>query len=324
MDLTKEITFLLYKHNCVIIPHFGAFIVHDKPAELNTELNYASPKNRIISFNNQILNNDGLLANHIQTIEKCSYEEGLLHIHSFVDHLKEELQAKNNFNFDQLGTFYNTKEEKLIFVPNQMSNFSMDAFGLPKLKLKKYKHEDPIPTIARKPDSIVKASHTIPSQDIRRESKLKQRNEKVQDQKLETHSTQKRRKQSLRMVNIVGSFFLVTVILSLINFELNNPSNIEFDYQIASVIDSTPSIESTIEHFSINVKTPHQIFAEVSNQVEANELRDRLISKYKQAETVEGKDGTFKVFIISFSDQELAKEYKTLLQNRMNQKLTLQ
>ena len=60
------------------------------------------------------------------------------------------------------------------------------------------------------------------------------------------------------------------------------------------------------------------------NRGKFREISHLLSKKYKKAETVKGKDGKFKVFIISFSNIELAKEYKLLLQNRMYQKLSLE
>ena len=111
------------------------------------------------------------------------------------------------------------------------------------------------------------------------------------------------------------------MIFSLINFELNS-SNSSLDQQFATIIDTNP-IE-TVKQFSLEVETPHKIFAEVNNLEEASVLTTQLSKKYKKAETVKGKDGKFKVFIISFSNIELAKEYKLLLQNRMYQKLSLE
>ena len=94
MNLTKEISFLLYKHNCVIVPNFGAFILNEKSAEVNTLTNYASPKNRIVTFNSQINNNDGLLANHIKRNLGISYEDALDKIVTYVS----DLDINNSWN----------------------------------------------------------------------------------------------------------------------------------------------------------------------------------------------------------------------------------
>lgn len=320
MNLTKEISFLLYKHNCVIVPNFGAFILNEKSAEVNTLTNYASPKNRIVTFNSQINNNDGLLANHIKRNLGISYEDALDKIVSYVSDLKNKLSDQKNLIFDQIGTFYLTNENKLIFVPNHLSNYNMESFGLPKVKL------NPQINIQKTKEPAKVEQITKPQQKVYQVSKTKQdsiktRKEKVQERKVKSNTPAIRSKYRLKTVNLLGSLFLVAMVVSLINFEIKL-SNSDYNENVASIIDSTP-IE-TIKTFSLEIETPHKIFAEVKNRDEAINLKNKLSSKYKQVKTVQGEDGKFKVFIISFSDKELAKEYQKLLQNRMNQKLSLE
>lgn len=319
MSLTKEISFLLYNHNCVIIPDFGAFILNERSAEVNTLTNYATPKSRTVSFNQQINNNDGLLANHIKISHGYSYEEAVAKIESFVSDFKRNLHNQKNLSFDQIGTFYITKEDKLIFVPNHTNNFNMDSFGLPKIKLESQSFASDDKLITQKVSS--KPKHKVYPSSSKNKEDLKFKKQKTQIKKVESKTPKRYSKHHLKFVNIIGSFFLIAMIFSLINFELNS-SNSNLDQQVASIIDTKP-IE-TVKKFSLEVETPFKIFAEVSNLEEADILTTQLSPKYKKAETVQGKDGKFKVFIISFSNIELAKEYKLLLQNRMNQKLSLE
>ena len=319
MSLTKEISFLLYNHNCVIIPDFGAFILNEKSAELNTLTNYASPKSRAVSFNQQISNNDGLLANHVKISHKCSYEEAIVKIKSFVSDFKKNLHNQKNLSFDQIGTFYITKEDKLIFVPNHTSNFNMDSFGLPKIKLESQSIESSNELIT--PIAPSKPQRKVYRSSPKNKEVSKSKKVKTQAIKVESKTSKKYSKHHLKLVNIIGSFVLIAMIFSLINFELNS-SNSSLDQQFATIIDTNP-IE-TVKQFSLEVETPHKIFAEVNNLEEASVLTTQLSKKYKKAETVKSKDGKFKVFIISFSNIELAKEYKLLLQNRMYQKLSLE
>ena len=53
MNLAKEISFLLYKHNCVILPGFGAFLVNEKAAELSEIARYALPRQKVITFRSE-------------------------------------------------------------------------------------------------------------------------------------------------------------------------------------------------------------------------------------------------------------------------------
>tara|TARA_B100001059_G_scaffold51950_1_gene45618 strand:+ start:3161 stop:4123 length:963 start_codon:yes stop_codon:yes gene_type:complete len=320
MNLTKEISFLLYKHNCVIVPNFGAFILNEKSAEVNTLTNYTSPRNRIIIFNSQINNNDGLLANHIKRNLGISYEDALDKIFSYVSNIQNKLSDQKNLNLDQIGTFYLTNESKLIFVPNHLSNFNIESFGLPRVKLnsqiRALKTKDPV-----KVEQITKPQQRAYQAPKSKQDLVKVRNEKVQERKVKLTTPKKRSKYQLKSINLLGSLFLIAMVISLINFEMKL-SNSDYNQNVASIIDSTP-IE-TIKTFSLEIETPNKIFAEVKNRDEAINLKNKLSSKYKQVKAIQGEDGKFKVFIISFSDRKLAKEYQKLLQNRMNQKLSLE
>jgi len=323
MNMTKEISFLLFKHNCVIIPEWGAFILNDKDAEVNHTTQYALPKNRIVSFNSQIKNNDGLLANHIKTVNNCSYEEGLNSIVSFVTEFKKELANKRNLSFDNVGTFYLTQEDKLIFVPNHVSNFNIDSFGLPKIKLKTLDNPNLSVNVSKNSDNETKI---IPTR-VYPTSPKREKVNKTKRENLQTKKTPKivfkKNKYNLNFINLVGSFFIIAMVFSLINFELNSK---DFsDNQNASILDTAASnTKKNNNTFSLTIETPHQIFAEVETQEEGKKLVSKLVKKYKKSELIKDNHGHFKVFIISFSNPELANEYKILLQNKMNQKLTLE
>ena len=196
----------------------------------------------------------------------------------------------------------------------------MESFGLPKVKLnsqisiQKTKEPAKVEQITKPQQKVYQVSKT-------KQDSIKTRKEKVQERKVKSNTPAIRSKYRLKTVNLLGSLFLVAMVVSLINFEIKL-SNSDYNENVASIIDSTP-IE-TIKTFSLEIETPHKIFAEVKNRDEAINLKNKLSSKYKQVKTVQGEDGKFKVFIISFSDKELAKEYQKLLQNRMNQKLSLE
>lgn len=324
MNITQEISFLLFKHNCVIIPEWGAFILNDKDAEVNHTTQYALPKNRIVSFNSQIKNNDGLLANHIKTVNNCSYEEGINNIASFVNEFKKELANKRNLSFDHVGTFYLTQEDKLIFVPNHVSNFNINSFGLPKIKLKTLDKPNLPLNVIKSSDNETKITPTrVYPTSPKREQVKQAKRENLQTKKT-PEIVRKKNKYNLNFINLVGSFFIIAMIFSLINFELNSNSIDFSDNQNASILDTAPSKTKNSNTFSLTIETPHQIFAEVETQEEGEKLVSKLVKKYKKSELIKDNHGHFKVFIISFSNPELANEYKILLQNKMNQKLTLE
>ncbi len=320
MNLANDIAFLLYKHNCVIVPELGAFLVNEKPAELNTTAKYASPKQRAVSFNEQIQNNDGLLANQIASSRNMSYEDGMVSIKSYVEQLKTKLSENKNVELSEIGTFYRTDEGKLIFVPYHTVNFSLDSFGLPKLRLKTL--EKPVevskqPEIAKQPVVSVRSKPVekkIEQQEKRRQSKAPK---------------QKRRTSNLSIVNVLGSFFLIGMFFALLNFELNTNSGAAFDQNYASILDTPTVVDDSDSHqASIDTQDEKPLFTlfeicteDILSLEEAETLRSELIGKYAQAQIQKNENGSYHVSIISFSNEGLAHEYMDLIQNRITQQL---
>ena len=349
MNLAKEISFLLYKHSCVILPGFGAFLINDKAAERNEIAKYALPKKQIISFNRQIVNNDGLLANHLSTRTHCSYEQGVQKVEVYIAKLWDILRQNRNAEVAEVGTFYYTKEDKIVFVPYHSVNFATASFGLPKLRLKQLSttpaisasviEQAPVKTV--EPQKVVVEKpllnqHTKEAQSAPTVDKKKQRNEKIQAKKLEKKTKEKKQREpfkisSLGIINALGSLFLIAMVFALLNFENNNDGRALTDTQIASLLDTPESEAADIDlaNSSDLVIPPEKkivfygIYAKTNNAREASELLNDLMAKYAQSELTVSEDGKPEVFIISFSSEELAQEYKNLIQNKIDHKLVI-
>ena len=80
MMIEKHISALLYRYQCVIVPGFGAFLTETSSARFNELTGTYSPPKKMISFNSQLKNNDGLLTNHIALEENLSYDSALTSI----------------------------------------------------------------------------------------------------------------------------------------------------------------------------------------------------------------------------------------------------
>ena len=74
MQFDTYISDLLYRYECVIIPDFGAFLTNSVSAQIHESTHTFYPPKKVISFNEQLKNNDGLLANYIASIEKIPFE----------------------------------------------------------------------------------------------------------------------------------------------------------------------------------------------------------------------------------------------------------
>jgi len=134
MTLSEYICELLYRYNCVIIPEFGAFLTERIPATISQEANLFYPPQKRISFNNQIVNNDGLLANYIAKKETISYENANSKIQQFIQEINQELNSKGKISFSEIGFFTIDSAGNLTFEPLHTTNYLTESFGLPTLK----------------------------------------------------------------------------------------------------------------------------------------------------------------------------------------------
>ena len=146
MTVENYIKDLLYRYECVIIPGFGALISQRKPAEIHTSTNAFYPPKKVISFNRQLVKNDGLLANHIAVAEKIPYEKALYKIHQFSQQLKIMLSEEKEISLENIGVFKMEKGDKLHFQPSYHENYLLGAFGMasftsPEIKREVYRKE---------------------------------------------------------------------------------------------------------------------------------------------------------------------------------------
>ncbi|HLT49911.1 MAG TPA: SPOR domain-containing protein [Aequorivita sp.] len=144
MQLTTYISDLLYRYECVIIPGFGAFLTRYKSAHIDDFTNTFNPPSKIVSFNKQLQANDGLFANYVASVEKCSYESALHKIRTFTAQISRELSEGKTISFKNIGEFSLNDEKSLQFEPLKHQNYSTSAFGLssfvsPKISREVYK-----------------------------------------------------------------------------------------------------------------------------------------------------------------------------------------
>ncbi len=126
----KYISELLYRYECVIIPGFGAFLTRRQPATIHESTNAFYPPQKMISFNSQLQNNDGLLANYIASAESISYTDALAKIQRYVLSLKEKMTQGHRVELDKIGSLFTSVENTLQFEPSQEINYLGEAFGL--------------------------------------------------------------------------------------------------------------------------------------------------------------------------------------------------
>ena len=130
MQLDTYISDLLFRYECVTIPGLGSFLTQPVSARINEMTNVFFPPKKVLSFNEQIQKNDGLLAHYIADVEKISFEYANSKIAKRVSILRENLSQGETLNLKNIGTIAFNSEGKILFEPNYELNYLTDAFGL--------------------------------------------------------------------------------------------------------------------------------------------------------------------------------------------------
>ena len=129
-DISVYIRELLFKHDCVIIPGFGAFIGNYFPSHIDRNEGLFYPPVRRITFNRHLTGNDGLLIGHISSHLKIPYNESRDLIGTWAEELRSKIMAGTILNLDHLGTFSLNREGTIIFEPDSTVNYLLSSYGL--------------------------------------------------------------------------------------------------------------------------------------------------------------------------------------------------
>lgn len=141
MQLPAYINDLLYRYECVIVPGFGALLTQYHSAKIDAATNVFYPPGKTLSFNRQLQTNDGLLANYLASVEKCSYETALQKIRNFTGKLSLKLAEGEKISLGNIGEFHLNDEKSVQFVPFKKQNFSAASFGMTSLVAPKIERE---------------------------------------------------------------------------------------------------------------------------------------------------------------------------------------
>jgi len=130
MQLETFISDLLYRYECVTIPEFGAFLTQRVSATIDDTSNTFHAPKKVVSFNEQIQQNDGLLAHYIADVEKIPFEVANKKIAKRVKLLKSYLTQGETLTFKNIGEIVFNNEGKILFEPAYNLNYLTDSFGL--------------------------------------------------------------------------------------------------------------------------------------------------------------------------------------------------
>lgn len=130
MKLDQHISQLLFQYDCVIVPKLGGFVANYKPASIQELKNTFYPPSKGISFNKNLLNNDGLLANALSKSNNLSYEEASKLVEEAVVEMKKTLSNNKKLNIDNVGVLFYDAENRIQFEPSTNVNYLLESFGL--------------------------------------------------------------------------------------------------------------------------------------------------------------------------------------------------
>lgn len=130
MNIDSYISQLLYRYQCVTVPGFGAFLTETQSAQWVESANSFFPPKKMISFNTNLKNNDGLLANHIASSENKSYNYAVNAIEYQVVKWKKALESNEVLVLNNIGTLRLNADSNLVFKPSEQTNYLSSSFGL--------------------------------------------------------------------------------------------------------------------------------------------------------------------------------------------------
>lgn len=132
ISVLEHIEYLIARHDCVIVPGFGAFIARYDSAYCDTEgINWHKPE-RQISFNAELTHNDGLLVGSIIRKEKCTYRYANDIIGESVSDYHKQLSEDGELSFGSIGIF-RLNGHNIVFVPrhiNAYEFYGISAFSM--------------------------------------------------------------------------------------------------------------------------------------------------------------------------------------------------
>jgi len=130
MNMDAFISELLHQHECVIVPGLGGFLTNYSPARILPVQHVFVPPSKYIVFNASISHNDGILANHLSSINNISYRDSLVLISNWVNKQKTRLKSGHTWSLENIGILSLDHEGNLQFEPSNNINYLAESYGL--------------------------------------------------------------------------------------------------------------------------------------------------------------------------------------------------
>jgi len=133
IDIANHIEKLLFLHDALTIPSFGAFSARPTAAQADYAGGTVTPPSKTLTFNENITTDDGLLVQDVAKTNSISNEQARQNVQEFVDSIQEMLNRREIVTLPGIGRLYKNYVQKIQFLPDA-ANFNAESFGLPPLQ----------------------------------------------------------------------------------------------------------------------------------------------------------------------------------------------
>ena len=134
--ITSYIAQLLQQHNCVVIPELGAFVTQTESAKVSIIDKNITPPHKVVSFDTSIIDDNGVLINHIAACENKSIDAVKTQLKQQIAIWKTKLQLGESIHFENVGSLKLDLDRVIKF--KSQGNFlnSNEFFGLKNIEIK--------------------------------------------------------------------------------------------------------------------------------------------------------------------------------------------
>lgn len=134
--LAEQISYLLLRHEYVVVPQLGGFIREQLPASYDRVKHLAYPPSAELHFNSEMTHSDGLLEERYALLLGLSLRRARLVLEEEVSQLRHQLIQQGSFHLAGIGEIRLTREGQLTFSPDATAPAtSASAYGYAPLSL---------------------------------------------------------------------------------------------------------------------------------------------------------------------------------------------
>lgn len=102
ISIIEHIEYLVLRHDCVVVPGLGALIA-PYSASIDSELECIFPPRRSITFNAELVHNDGLLVSSVARRHRLTYDQAAQIVTDCVNAMHYQLQQEGETGLGHLG-----------------------------------------------------------------------------------------------------------------------------------------------------------------------------------------------------------------------------